>query len=234
MKLYSILFITLCINFKSKMIAQGGEKETSSKTNYNHSYSEKGQKKSDKNVIIVQKTKSSLKFAKICLDNLISIMPETKIAREAAQNYLKGIDAESISMQTELETKYKDYMERQATMSDLLRKTREDELNQLQRRVEEFKQQAQIDYQLKTEELTAPIMGKVKKGIEAVAKEFGYQDVIDTSDQENLIFLIRSNEKVTPGSLNLTKYDDILNQVKKKLDSMPLIDVSEFVKLPKD
>jgi Skp family chaperone for outer membrane proteins len=48
------------------------------------------------------------KIAHLSLDSLISLMPETKIAKDAAQNYLKGIDAESISMQTELETKYKD------------------------------------------------------------------------------------------------------------------------------
>jgi outer membrane protein len=146
------------------------------------------------------------KIAHLSLDSLISLMPETKIAKDAAQNYLKGIDAESISMQTELETKYKDYVEKQATMSDLLRKTREDELNQLQRRIEEFKQQAQMDYQRKTAELTAPIMDKAKKGIEAVAKESGYKYVLDTS-AGNVLYSESS--------------DDVLMAVKKKLDAMP-------------
>jgi len=146
------------------------------------------------------------KIAHLSLDSLISLMPETKIAKDAAQNYLKGIDAESISMQTELETKYKDYLEKQATMSDLLRKTREDELNQLQRRIEEFKQQAQMDYQRKTAELTAPIMDKAKKGIEAVAKESGYKYVLDTS-AGNVLYSEAS--------------DDVLMAVKKKLDAMP-------------
>jgi outer membrane protein len=95
--------------------------------------------------------------------------------KEAAQEYLKGIDAESIAMQSELENKYKDYLEKEATMSDLLKKTKQDDLNQLQRRIEDFKQQAQQDYQRKTAELTAPIMDKAKKGIEAVAKEGAYK-----------------------------------------------------------
>ena len=146
------------------------------------------------------------KIAHLSLDSLISLMPETKIAKETAQNYLKGIDAESISMQSELETKYKDYVEKQATMSDLLKKTREDELNQLQRRIEDFKQQAQQDYQRKTAELTAPIMDKAKKGIEAVAKEGSYKYVLDTS---------------TGSVLFSEASDDILMAVKKKLDSMP-------------
>jgi len=146
------------------------------------------------------------KIAHISLDSLISLMPETKIAKEAAQNYLKGIDGESIAMQTELESKYKDYLEKEATMSDLLKKTKQDDLNQLQRRIEDFKQQAQQDYQRKTAELTAPIMDKAKKGIEAVAKEGGYKYVLDTSG----------------GSILYSEpSDDVLAAVKKKLDSMP-------------
>jgi outer membrane protein len=146
------------------------------------------------------------KIAHLSLDSLISLMPETKIAKETAQNYLKGIDAESISMQSELEAKYQKYLQDQATMSDLVRKTKEDELNQLQRRIEEFKQQAQQDYQRKTAELTAPIMDKAKKGIEAVAKEGGYKYILDTS----------------AGSVLYSEpSDDVLMAVKKKLDGMP-------------
>jgi len=146
------------------------------------------------------------KIAHLSLDSLISLMPETKVAKEAAQNYLKGIDGESIAMQSELESKYKDYLEKEATMSDLLKKTKQDDLNQLQRRIEEFKQQAQQDYQRKTAELTAPIMDKAKKGIEAVAKEGGYKYVLDTS----------------AGSVLYSEAsDDVLMAVKKKLDSMP-------------
>jgi outer membrane protein len=146
------------------------------------------------------------KIAHLSLDSLISLMPETKIAKEAAQNYLKGIDGESIAMQSELESKYKDYLEKEPTMSDLLKKTKQDDLNQLQRRIEDFKQQAQQDYQRKTAELTAPIMDKAKKGIEAVAKEGGYKYVLDTS----------------AGSILYSEpSDDVLQAVKKKLDSMP-------------
>lgn len=146
------------------------------------------------------------KIAHLSLDSLISLMPETKVAKETAQNYLKGIDAESISMQSELEAKYQKYLQDQATMSDLVRKTKEDELNQLQRRIEDFKQQAQQDYQRKTAELTAPIMDKAKKGIEAVAKEGGYKYILDTS----------------AGSVLYSEpSDDVLMAVKKKLDGMP-------------
>ncbi|MCE3228915.1 MAG: hypothetical protein K0S32_3466 [Bacteroidetes bacterium] len=150
------------------------------------------------------------KIAHIHLDSLMSIMPETKTAKDAAQAYFKGIENESISMQTELETKYQKYMQEEATMSDVVKKNKQEELQQLQRRIEDFKMQAQQDYQKKTGELTAPIVDKAKKGIEAVAKEGGYKYVFDTS-VGNVLYMEAT--------------DDIFNAVKKKLDSMPLANI---------
>lgn len=150
------------------------------------------------------------KIAHISLDSLVSVMPETKTAKEAAQTYYKGIENESISMQTELETKYQKYMQDEASMSEVIKKNKQDELNQLQRRIEDFKMQAQQDYQKKSAELTAPIMEKAKKGIEAVAKEGGYKYVLDTS---------------VGNVLYSEPAEDIFTAVKKKLDSMPLASI---------
>ncbi len=146
------------------------------------------------------------KTAHLSLDSLISMMPETKTAKDAAQNYLKGIEAEVLGMQTELETKYKDYLEKEATMAEPVKQNKQQDLNQLQKRIEDFRQQAQQDYQRKYGELTAPIMEKAKKGIDAVAKEGGYKYVLDTST--GLVLYSEAGE-------------DILMAVKKKLDSMP-------------
>jgi outer membrane protein len=148
------------------------------------------------------------KIAHVNLDSLVSSMPETKIASDAAQTYFKGLEQESVAMQTELQNKYEDYQAKQATMSDLLKKNKEEDLQQLQRRIEDFRNQATQDYQRKTAELTAPIMEKAKKAIETVAKEGGYKYVLDTSSQNPTVLYSEAS-------------DDILLAVKKKLDGMP-------------
>ena len=147
------------------------------------------------------------KMAHIDLDSLVSMMPETKTAKDIAQAYWKDLEKTVISMDNEFQTKYNDYLTNQATMSELVRKTKEEELQSLQRRIEDFKQQAQADYQKKSAELTEPIMDKAKKGIEAVSKEGGYKYVLDTS---------------TGNVLYADPADDVLAAVKKKLDGMPL------------
>ena len=149
------------------------------------------------------------KIAHLSFDSLISLMPETKTATEAAQNFFKGLEQESIAMQSELESKYKDYQEKEPGMSELVKKSQMDALTQLQTRIQEFQRQAEQEYRKKQAELTAPIFEKAKKGIEAVAKEGSYRYVLDTSVQNTSVLYSEAS-------------DDILALVKKKLDTMPL------------
>lgn len=150
------------------------------------------------------------KIAHISLDSLITVMPESKTAQEVAQKYLKDLETQVATMETELQTKYNDYMQNSANMSDLVRQTKEKELQDLNKRIEDFKMQAQQDYQMKYGELSKPIYDKAKKAIEAVAKENSYKYVLDTS-AGNVLYSEAS--------------DDILGLVKKKLDTMPAANI---------
>jgi outer membrane protein len=146
------------------------------------------------------------KIAHVQLDSLISIMPETKQAQEVAQGYLKDLEKQVTSMKTEFDTKYQDYMTNQASYSDLIRKNKEEELQMLNQRIEDFRTQAQQDYQKKSGDLSKPIYEKAKKAVDAVAKENGYKYVLDTST--GVVLFSEQN-------------DDIFSLVKKKLDTMP-------------
>ncbi len=148
------------------------------------------------------------KVAHLSLDSLMSSMPETKLAKDEIQKLVKGFESEVLVMQTELEAKNKDYLEKRETMSEPVKQNKEADLNQLQKRIEDFKMMAGQEIQKKQTELGAPILQKTKKGIEAVAKEGGYKYVLNTSINTN-------------GALYSEPTDDIFAAVKKKLDSMP-------------
>jgi len=150
------------------------------------------------------------KIAHLSLDSVVTLMPETKTAKDAAQAYLKDLEKTVTSMESELQNKYNDYLANEATMSPLVKQTKQEELTSLQKRIEDFKMQAQQDYQRKYGELTAPILEKAKKAIEMVAKEGGYKYVLDTS---------------IGGVLYSEPAEDITTAVKKKMDSMPLANI---------
>lgn len=146
------------------------------------------------------------KVAHLHLDSLSNLMPETKVAKGVAEIYFNDLKKTAGAMEEEFQKKYNDYLQAEATMSELVKKTKQDELQSLQTRIQDFNQQAQMDYQKKSADLTAPIMEKAKKAIEAVAKENGYKYVLDTS-AGNVLYSEQS--------------EDIILLVKKKLDSMP-------------
>jgi len=146
------------------------------------------------------------KVAHISLDSLVVLMPETKTVKGMAEGYLADLKKAVGSMESELQTKYNDYLANEATMSELVKNTKQQELQSLQTRIQDFNQQAEADYRKKYGELTAPIMDKAKKAIEMVAKEGGYKYVLDTSSG-NVLYSEAA--------------DDIIGAVKKKLDTMP-------------
>jgi outer membrane protein len=132
-------------------------------------------------LIVSSFTANAQKIAHVNLDSLISIMPESKVAQQAVQDYAKQLEQQVTAMQTELQTKYQDYQTNSANMAEVVKASKEKELNDLNQRIQDFQQQAQTDYQKKSAELSKPVYEKAKKAIDAVAKENGYKYVLDTS-----------------------------------------------------
>ncbi|MDQ3047497.1 MAG: OmpH family outer membrane protein [Bacteroidota bacterium] len=153
-------------------------------------------------VLMSSFTANAQKIAHISLDSLIGIMPESKTAQQAVQDYAKQLEQQVTAMQTELQTKYETYQATSKDMAEVVRASKEKELNDLNQRITDFQQQAQQDYQRKSAELSKPVYEKAKKAIDVVAKENGFKYVLDTSTG-----LVIYNE---PG-------DDIIGLVIKKL-----------------
>ena len=151
-------------------------------------------------------TANAQKIAHINLDSLIGLMPESKSAQQSVQDYSKQLEQQVIAMQTELQTKYETYQKGSADMAPIVKESKEKELNDLNQRITDFQQQAQVDYQKKSAELSKPVYEKAKKAIDQVAKENNFKYVLDTSTG-----LVVYNEPA----------DDIISLVIKKLGIDP-------------
>ena len=129
-------------------------------------------------------------------------MPGRDSVQKVMDAYLVTLQTQLKNMQAELETKYNDYTANEKTYSELIKTTKQKELQDLNERIQTFQNTAQEDWQNKENELLTPIINKAKKGIEDVAKENGYTYVFDTSVGVLLYF---------------EPSDDIMPLVKKKL-----------------
>ena len=121
------------------------------------------------------------KTAFIDLDSILSIMPEMVAAKKVSADHYKELEGTLTTMQKELNDKLADYQANEKNYTDLIKQTKQKELQDLNQRIQDFQTQAQTDFQKKNEELTRPINEKAKKSIEKVAKAKGYKMVIDAS-----------------------------------------------------
>lgn len=147
-------------------------------------------------------TQAQQKFGHINFAQLYGDMPGQDSIMKVYEAYAKGLQNQLVTMQGELENKYMDYQANQATWSNIIKQTKEREIQDIQTRMEEFNTQAQTDLRNKEEELTAPIIARARKAVEDVAKESGYTYIFNSTD--GLL-------------LYATPSDDILPLVKKKL-----------------
>ncbi|HPG33260.1 MAG: OmpH family outer membrane protein [Lentimicrobiaceae bacterium] len=149
--------------------------------------------------VSAQKTQ---KLGHINFAQLYEMMPGQDSIKTAFNAYQEQLQSQFQAMQAEYETKLNDYQSNQATMSNIIKQTKEKEILDLQRRIQDFQQTAQEDLQAKEAELTAPIIDKARTAVKDVAKENGYNFIFNST--EGLLLYTESA-------------DDIMPLVKKKL-----------------
>ncbi|MDT3404829.1 OmpH family outer membrane protein [Mucilaginibacter terrae] len=124
--------------------------------------------------------KAQTKIGYIDFNGVIEAMPDLKPIQAQIQAYQKTFIDQSQSMQTELQSKGAAYEKNSKTMTDAARTAAENELQDLQKRIQDFNNNAQQQVQAKSSELFKPVSDKAKAAITAVAKEKGYTYVLDT------------------------------------------------------
>ncbi|MFH1005234.1 MAG: OmpH family outer membrane protein [Bacteroidota bacterium] len=120
------------------------------------------------------------KIAYLELDTLLSAMPEMIEAKKISADYYKQLETTLSTMQKELNDKLTEYQANQSKYTDLIKQTKEKELQDLNQRIQDFQVQAQQDFQKRNMEITKPINEKAKKAIEKVARAKGYKIVLDS------------------------------------------------------
>lgn len=131
---------------------------------------------------------------------------QTKLATEQAQ-YKKLLDEKIADFQKNFE----DYQKNASTMSAVIRQDKEKSLQMTQESIQEFEQNSSTALQRKQQELLAPVMDKIQKAIDEVAKDNGYTYVFNSD----------AGYGTTPVILVAPDSDNITNLVFKKLGVTP-------------
>jgi outer membrane protein len=123
----------------------------------------------------------SFKFGHINSDELIQSMPEYDSATKKLEDFRKELVNALELMSVELNNKNEAYQKEAKNLSDIVKQTKEQELMDMNKRIQDFQTNAQTQLQNKQAEVFQPIYTKVDKAIKDVGKENGFLYVFDVA-----------------------------------------------------
>ena len=118
---------------------------------------------------------SAQKFGHINTQELFAQMPEVAQVKLKMDTVNAQYESQLTSMQEEFQKKLQDYQSQEATMADAVKQIRQQELQEMQQRIQLFYQTAEQDIQKKQQELLAPV------AIKAVGEREGYTYIFDSA-----------------------------------------------------
>lgn len=121
------------------------------------------------------------KCAHLDVSEIMSKMPAVLDAQNQLKKLSETYDADYKTMVTEYQTKLDKYSQEAATVGDKVNEDRRKEVDDMEKRITEFRQTAAKELQTKEADLMKPIEDKVKASIQKVGKAKGYQYVFNAA-----------------------------------------------------
>jgi outer membrane protein len=130
-------------------------------------------------VITFLQNVNAQKYGYLNKEELYMSMPDYDSATVQVEKLRKEYENQLAAMQNELSGKTTSLNNESASISDFLRKNRQEELNNLNIRIQLFSVKATSQLEDKKNQLLQPILTRVDNAIKAVAVEQGFVFVID-------------------------------------------------------
>jgi outer membrane protein len=128
------------------------------------------------------------KVAVINTQVILQLMPEYDSASVAMQEKYAQMEQQLQMMMSELQEKQQAYKAQMDSLTPMWRSMREQEIQDLTKRTQDFQQNAQQELTDFQNKLIAKILEKITVAVKEVSKEQGYTHVIDNSQQVLLYF----------------------------------------------
>lgn len=138
---------------------------------------------------------SAQKLGYVNTSELFAQMPEVAKIKVQMDTIQSQYENQLTMMQEEFQKKADDYQKQAASMTDAIRQIREQELQEMQQRIQLFYQTAEQDITKKQQELLAPVHERMAKAINAVGEKEGYTYIFDASA---MVYVAPTAENVMP------------------------------------
>lgn len=150
-------------------------------------------------------SQAQLKIGHVNINEIMNNLPERDSAQAIMEKETKEIQSTYEEMSVIYNNSFDEYQKGLATYTELVKKTKEAELIDKQKRLAEFEQNATATLQNRNAELIKPIYEKIVRAIEKVANENAFTYILDIS-KGTLVFTSKDSQNIDPLVLKILKH----------------------------
>jgi len=138
---------------------------------------------------------TQVKLGHLDVQGLFLSLPEAATIDSTLKKLSAQHENEIKRMEEEFNRKLAEYKQNENSLDETIKKSRMEELQTLQTKMQNYYQQAQASLQQKQEELQAPLRDKIRRAIDEVGAENGFLYIYDVN---NLLYKSEQAIDVTP------------------------------------
>lgn len=138
-----------------------------------------------------------IKLGHIETQKLLTAMPEFGETQKALQAKQDEVMKESQNLRDQFQKMVAEYQEKSKTYSDVMRATKEQEMNDMSQRIQRFEEIAGNELQKSQTDLMQPVIEKATNAIKEVGKEKGFTYIFDMGSGA-ILYAAESSEDILP------------------------------------
>jgi outer membrane protein len=146
----------------------------------------------------VQSSRPAPKFGNIDMAQLYRLMPESKAIENELEQIKAAYDNEIQKMGEDYQIKVSDFVAVQQTLDPNIAEARAQEIEQLQQRIQQFREKAAQSLREQREAKTAPLIQRVSQAILTVGEKYGYTYIFDLKQAGIMYFSPEQCDDVFP------------------------------------
>ena len=164
-----------------------------------------------------------LKIGYTNTDYILSFLPETKQVQSEVQAYGTQLQNQLQSKVTDFQSKADAFQKTAATMTDLIRADKQEELQNLQASIQKFQNEAQTSIAQKEQDLFKPLFEKISNAINVVSERENYinkfltltEGILDKKESNRFLKTVQNLRNLKSGQLHKLNIEVRRNKLKR-------------------
>lgn len=139
-----------------------------------------------------------VRFGNIDMARVFRLMPENQAIEEELAQLQAAYDNELQKMGEDYQQKVSAFVAVQQTLNPNIAEARAQEIEQLQQRIQQFRERAAESLKEQRSSKTAPVIRRISEAVKAVGEKYGYTYIFDLSQAGILYFSPQQCDDIFP------------------------------------